>query len=195
MTLEIEAKLKVEAHQDVRARLLEADGQFVRAVTEVSHFYDADEGRLRASDSVLRIRHSTVHRGADAPSTLTYKGPRLPGHVKRRTEIDLKISDPRAAGELLETLGFNRVSTIEKRRETWALDGCRIELDEVPHLGAFVEIEGPDEAAIGQVQDRLGLARHPHIDSGYVSLLVRYCRQHDLPVDFIGFSKNPATGD
>jgi adenylate cyclase class 2 len=188
MSVEIEAKLKVESLDPVRERLKAAGAEFVRAVTERNLHYDSADGRLRAGDSVLRIRSVVVHRGAEAPSTLTYKGARLPGKVKRRTEIELEIAAPEAAGRLLEALGFTLMSEIEKRRETWRLGGCHVELDEVPYLGTFIEIEGPDEGAIAAVQNTLGLAHLSHIQEGYVALLLEHCRRNHLPIRRIGFA-------
>ena len=188
MSVEIEAKLKVESLEPVRERLVAADAEFLRAVTERNLHFDSADGRLRAADSVLRIRSVVVHRGAEAPSKLTYKGARLPGKVKRRTEIELDIADAPTAGRLLEALGFTLVSEIEKRRETWRLGSCHVELDEVPYLGTFVEIEGPDEKAIAVVQEALGLAHLSHIKEGYVALLLDHCRRNNLPIRQIAFA-------
>jgi len=91
-----------------------------------------------------------------------------------------------AAG-ILAALGFIEAIRFEKRRETWQLDGCHVELDEVPHLGCYVEIEGPDEPTIRRIQADLGLADRPFILSSYIALLVKYCRAHDLPTTSILF--------
>ena len=68
----------------------------------------------------------------------------------------------------------------QKRRESWRLDDCRIELDEPPHIGLFVEIEGPDPSAISAVADRLGLAGAVHEKASYVRMLVAYCSQNAI---------------
>ena len=189
MSVEIEAKLKVASLASVRDRLSEAGATFIRAAAECDLHYDSPDGRFRAADSVLRIRSLTVHRGSAAASTLTYKGPRLPGRFKCRPEVELRISDAEAATRLVEALGFILISTIEKRRETWELLGCRVELDEVPYLGTFVEIEGPDEDRIADVQRTLDLADFPHVEEGYVTLLFGYCRENNLPIDNITFAR------
>ena len=44
-------------------------------------------------------------------------------------------------------------------------------LDELPLLGVFVEIEGPDSRTILQVQEMLGLSRVPHIMDSYATLI------------------------
>jgi adenylate cyclase class 2 len=181
MTLEIEAKLKVESLEAVRERLRAAGAVFVRDVTERNLQYDSADGRLRQGDSVLRVRALEVHRGAALPATLTYKGPRRPGRVKRRTEIELAVPDADAATHLLEALGYVRLCLLEKRRETWQLHDCHVELDELPYLGSFVEIEGPDESSIARAQEALGLSDRPHIPEGYIALLHQHCKAHALP--------------
>jgi predicted adenylyl cyclase CyaB len=187
MSVEVEAKLKVDSHDPVRSRLHDTGAEHIGAGLESDCHYDSVDGRLRASDSVLRIRSVRSTDGEPPGATLTYKGPRLPGRLKRRPEIQTEITDPDAAGRLLEALGFVPISTIEKRRESWRLLDCRVELDEVPHLGTFVEIEGPDEERISHAQRALGLDHLEHVTPGYVALLFDYCRKHGLPVDRITF--------
>ena len=52
-----------------------------------------------------------------------------------------------------------RCSASRSAARSWKLGGCTVELDELPHLGTFVEIEGPSEAAILKVRDQLQLDR------------------------------------
>jgi len=44
-------------------------------------------------------------------------------------------------------------------------------LDELPLLGGFVEIEGPDGGKIADVQKELGLGNLRHIQDSYASLM------------------------
>jgi hypothetical protein len=44
-------------------------------------------------------------------------------------------------------------------------------LDELPLLGNFVEIEGPDDEKISRLQSQLALTHLLHIPKGYASLL------------------------
>ena len=49
-----------------------------------------------------------------------------------------------------------------------------VELDELPVIGRFVEVEGPDEAAITAVVRRLGLTGPPITDH-YIALVSARC--------------------
>ena len=68
------------------------------------------------------------------------------------------------------------------------LDTCRVELDEVPLLGTFVEIEGPTEAAIEAALERLGLAGQATEPKSYVGLSAERADDRKLGV-FAGIGK------
>ena len=78
---------------------------------------------------------------------------------------------------LLERLGYLTMIQFEKRRESYHLDDCRVELDEMPHLGTFVEIEGPSESSVIKVRGRLQLSDRPMQKSSYVSMLMSYLQE------------------
>ncbi len=180
MSREIEAKLKVEDHDTVRQRLLAVGATCQGCVVETNRLFDTPDGRLRRGERGLRVRSCRRESGQAPQPTLTYKGPPDASPYKSREEIQITLDDADAAAALLTALGFVEFIRFEKRRETWLLDDCHVELDEVPHLGLYVEIEGPDEAAIGGVQQRLDLDGCPHVRPSYVALLVDFCRSRDL---------------
>ena len=86
---------------------------------------------------------------------------------------------------LLTSIGFVEVLRFAKRRESWRLAGCRVELDELPKLGCFVEIEGPSEEAIQAVREQLGLVDSESVTRGYPELLSAACgARHPLNFEF-----------
>jgi adenylate cyclase, class 2 len=186
MSTEVEAKYRVEGHAQVRQRLAEASARPAGRVLEANTFFDWPDGSLRREDRGLRIRTTRPiddrnNLLADGPqrTTLTYKGPRQPGKWKIRQEIELVVDDAAAAKAFLEALGMQPTLTFEKRRESWELGGCAVELDELPHLGPFVEIEGADEA-IARVSQMLGLAERPTEKNTYSTLLHELAGQRHL---------------
>jgi len=102
---------------------------------------------------------------------LTYKGAKEKDQFKKRQEIEIEINDFDSAEKLLSALGYAKVLVFEKKRRTWQLGDCVVALDELPLLGDFVEIEGPNDKKIGDVQRNLGLANLPHIVESYASLI------------------------
>ncbi|NJE75627.1 class IV adenylate cyclase [Thermococcus sp. ES12] len=92
------------------------------------------------TDEALRIRIRRFNGHFEA--FLTYKGPKIDRNSKTREEIEVPISDPDKHTEILRSLGFEEVLTIEKTREKYYVDkGIIIDLDEVNGLGKFIEIE------------------------------------------------------
>ncbi len=171
MGLEIEAKLRVESHDAIRQKLAELGAKPLGAVMETNHILDSADASLRSAGTGLRVRTSKPINGDAATTTLTYKGPVEDGRFKRRRELELEISSSAECLELLAALGFTSLMVFKKRRESYALGSARIELDELPSLGRFVEIEAPNEGTISSVQTELGLAALIHMDQSYVALI------------------------
>ena len=98
--------------------------------------------------------------------------------MKRRDEIEVTIDDFEAGEKLLSRLGYGRDLAFEKRRESWELDDCRIELDELPAgLGTFVEIEGPDSDVVMRLRERLGLKDRSLIKQSYIAMVAAELRR------------------
>lgn len=188
MSLEVEAKLKVDRHDEIRGRLSLAGASAAGRVLEVNRIFDDAHRSLLSNNCGLRVRACYEPDGGMAGALMTYKGPQQAGPFKSREEIETRIDDPQSAAGILAALGFKEVLCFEKRRETWHLDQCTVELDELPHLGCFVEIEGPGESSVRSVQEKLGLGELVHQPQSYIALLAAYCRAHDLPTMSITFS-------
>lgn len=193
MSVEIELKLRVESHGPVRQRLKEVGAGFLEAVLETNHIYDRPDGLLRKRGCGLRMRSAVPLDGAASRATLTFKGPRLATTLKSREELEIGVSDAEALARMLEGIGFVRILRYEKRRESWELDGCRIELDEPARLGLFVEIEGPNERTILAVQGKLRLDHAREIPTSYVGMLVAYCEANGITDRTLNFSEDAAT--
>ena len=180
MALEIEAKFRVASHGPVRERLAAIRARFLERVREQNEILDRSDGELRKRGCGLRVRTKFDDEGKSVGATVTYKGPRRPGPLKSREEIEIAVDDAEAARRIFAGLGFISALSYEKRRESWEVDGCRVELDEPPHIGLFVEIEGPDEAAIRAVQERLGLKSSDMESESYVSMLMAHCQREGI---------------
>lgn len=178
MAVETEIKLRVDSHTPVRQRLRELGAEPLGTVIEHNVILDRPDGSLRSQGCGLRLR--SYPGTASGRAVLTYKGPVRPGPMKSREEIEVSIEDGERGSELLRSVGFVPVLTYEKRRESWTIRGCRVELDEPPAIGLFVEIEGADESTIRQVQQELELERQPTVRDSYVRLLADYCERHGI---------------
>jgi adenylate cyclase, class 2 len=189
MPTEIEAKMRVLDFSPIRARLKELGATRQSSVIETNIIFDNADHSFSAAAQGLRVRQvRDPETGNPLPSTLTYKGPPRPGPLKSREEIELKVSEGSAAVDLLGRLGMTPILSFEKLRESWQLDQCHIELDQVPHLGSFVEVEGPDEPQVMKVRDTLNLKDHPIIKSSYAGMLLAFLQKTGTPDRVIKFS-------
>ena len=171
MRTEIEAKLKVESHKEVIEKLDELGAEFLaEQLQEDSYFDDADR-TLTETDRCLRLRQLLV--GKSERFFLTYKGAKEKDEFKKRQEIEIEIKGADSVEKLLSALAYEKVLVFEKRRRIWRLGDCKVALDELPLLGNFVEIEGPDDKKIAAIQRNLGLADLPHIGKSYASLVAK----------------------
>jgi adenylate cyclase class 2 len=171
MHAEIEAKLKVDSLPDVERRLTESDAVLVGAAMQADVYFDTATRALTQADECLRLRSERI--GERERLILAYKGAKEPDDYKKRAEVEVEVNDAEAVEALLNGLGYQKALAFDKRRRLWRWQGCEVALDELPLLGAFVEIEGPDSQTIAGVQARLGLSAVPHVVDSYATLIDR----------------------
>ncbi len=179
MPQETEGKFKIPDFRTVRRRLRTAGATYVGTVRQRDVFFDTPDRALYRSDQGLRLRESRLLKagsgGLRTEALLTYKGPREAGsRMKSRREIQTEIADARSLAEILQAAGMKPFMTIEKRRASYTLGRCLVELDELPILGCFVEIEGAGERAINAVRRQLALDDAP-ITKTYLNLAIEIC--------------------
>ena len=173
-SIEIEAKFAVAELGGVRERLRTAGGTYVGRVVECNRFFDRADSSLRAAGCGLRVRSVRVLDGPAVAATVTFKGPLQAGAFKTRRELEVGVSDAEVGAELLTALGFAETLSFEKVRESWRVGPCEVELDELPYIGTFVEIEGASDEAIRIVQQQLGLGGLSSERASYLALLLRH---------------------
>lgn len=194
MMMEIEAKMRLADRSALEQRLRELGAEPVADLLETNIFLDTLDQRLFAEDRGLRVRieRDVTINGAPAVATLTYKGPRAYGAFKSRREIELKVDEAEKAVQLLGELGYRQTLCFEKRRRRRRVRNCNVELDEMPYLGHFVEIEGPDEQSILALRRELNLADTPHLDAGYASMLLAHLERNRVADRQITMADAPA---
>jgi adenylate cyclase class 2 len=187
MPTEIELKVKVEDLNPTRQRLRDLSAVYQGQVLELNRFFDTRSSALIGKKRGLRLRTNTNQATKEQTHIITYKGPREPGPLKRREEIEITVDDAASAIQLLEALGFAITLSFEKRRESWTLAGCKVELDELPRLGTFVEVEGPSDAEVLAACAQLKLDDRPTVVESYAKMLARELDKNPSPDRFIRF--------
>lgn len=180
MPNEIEAKFKVDSHDPIKRKLRALGAAYCCAVIQEDNYFDTSTRALLADKVGLRVREIEVLRAAkgarpDDRPQLTYKGPlQARRRAKVRREIQTHFETPGAVEQVLQALGHERVMSYQKLRTTYRLGRCLVELDEVPLLGSFVEIEGPSERQVFAVAAKLGLPAES-IKISYSLMLAEAC--------------------
>jgi predicted adenylyl cyclase CyaB len=175
MADELECKIAVPDHAPLRDRLRAAGATCLGSALETNRLLDNDAGALLASGCGLRVRTYQVEPGHAVPlPLLTYKGPQRASAYKHRPEIEVRVEDADALIEILHALGYSERIIFEKRRESWSLPGAAIELDEVPRLGRFIEIESAGEERITALLSALNLNSADSIRQSYVAMLAAH---------------------
>jgi predicted adenylyl cyclase CyaB len=178
--VEIEAKMALADPDALEVKLTNLGAQWVCQLHETNTYFDRADGSLKKSDQGLRIRIEKRSDGSPPVTIVTHKGPAAPGNLKTRSETQLHVADSGGAAALLAALGYKPVLTFEKQRRRWRLEQCLVEIDTLPYLGGFVEIEGPGEEAVMAVRVKLGLGDSPLIKTSYIAMLCDHMRKEHL---------------
>jgi adenylate cyclase class 2 len=166
--LEIELKFRADDWAGPRAAVRDrwrAEPLGTRA--EEDHYFNAPDRDFAATGEAFRVR--CVGEAA----ALTYKGPKRPGPVKTRLEIEVPLAGPADdLRRMLTALGYRPVAVVRKVREMYRFDHAGFALvacfDAVEGVGRFIELEAvADEkdaaaaqAAVEAAADELGLTAH-----------------------------------
>ena len=162
---EIEQKFHVDDLAAVRRQLAALNAAEQPTEVHADTYYNHPCRDFGETKEAFRVR-----RVNDRPM-ITYKGPKQPGAVKARQELEWPLDpgdrDGSKTEQLLTLLSFRRVATVKKKRHPFGLPqpwtGLTVVLDEVENLGSFVEIEilAEGEGGIEPAKSRvLALAKH-----------------------------------
>lgn len=177
--LEREIKLRFESAAAARAAVV-ATGAAERRARQLQddRLLDWPDGRLRGRGCTLRVRDQP---GAAA---LTFKGPRQPGAMKVREELETAVADAPLLLRLLEQLGLRVWFRYQKYRQEYELPGVLLTIDETP-IGAFVELEG-EEQGITDLAAAMGRTPRDYVVDSYYALYARSrAARPDAGVDMV----------
>jgi adenylate cyclase class 2 len=171
--LEVELKVRVPSLDTVRRKLLQLNAEFCGRVHERDIYYNAPHRDFSKTDEALRVRFT------DGKTIVTYKGAKMKNlNLKAREELNTEIGSGETFADILDRLGFARSAEVNKWRENYRFSNASIALDEVEHLGTFVEIEvladtdpSGAESTIDRIAQELGIVGKPILASYLEQLL------------------------
>jgi predicted adenylyl cyclase CyaB len=167
--LNVELKARCADPARVRRILEDAGADFRGVDAQRDVYFNVPSGRLK-------LRRGTIER-----SLIFYS--RADAAAVKRSDVTLATLDEALLGPLEEALSerLGVANVVEKKREIRFIDNVKFHLDEVPGLGAFVEIEAiesPDarseEALRVQCEEwraRLGIALEDLVAHSYNDLV------------------------
>ncbi len=143
---------------------------FLKEVYQKDTYWEHPLLKLQEKDQVLRKRE--IQKGKKKNIFLTYKSPKEGSSIKKRKEIEEKISP--FIWEILKELGFYPSLVVEKIRFYFSYHEYLFQLDLVKDLGIFLEIEFPyalNEKELSSFLQKEGLSSYPIIEKSYAELL------------------------
>jgi predicted adenylyl cyclase CyaB len=170
--LEVELKSIVD---DIRARrraVEAAGGKLVFEGRLLDRRYDLRDRSMTTRDHVLRLR---IHESdGSRKGSLDWKGEtRYDGGFKLRDEVSTPVEDPDALAQILERIGFQVISEIDRQIAQYELAGATVRFEQYPRMDPLVEVEGTPE----QIEDaiaRIGLSRSGFTSDRLLEFVARY---------------------
>jgi len=175
--IEVEIKVPVDDFASIREALKKTYTSFVGYSRDDDMYFNHPCRDFKNTDEALRIRNSSSEG-----YVVTYKGPRLQGSMKSRTELNMKIEDFNNFLQILKQVGFEFSAHVVKVREKWTIGVASVNLDTVEGLGKFVEVEVnvetvdnviDAEGIINGILRTLGLEDKPTIRESYLELIMK----------------------
>lgn len=149
MNNEIEAKFLNINKDEIRKKLKDVGAKLVRPeVLMRRRIFDI------GNHSYARVRDEGYGN-----IVMTYKKVDDDNSIFGTKEINLKIDDFDNGVLFLKCCGLEIKAEQETYRETWMLDDTEICIDTWPWIPTFIEIEGPTEAAVWSVAEKLGFEK------------------------------------
>jgi len=151
---EIEVKFRVADSPDLERKLMAHGFHRVTPRTfERNVLFDTPDRRLRAKQSILRVRQYGDHWLVTHKSLPHDNDPSA--RHKHRIETETEVADGDAMSVIFSQIGYAPAFTYEKWRTEYADRTGHCVIDETP-IGLFAELEGPPEW-IDATSQRLGL--------------------------------------
>lgn len=161
---ETEVKFKIEDPKKIKEKLIQSGAKSKGETLEENFCFDTHEKKFYNHDQLMRLRRDKTG------ITLTFKGAKeFHGKIKKREEIEVKVSDFDNMKIILERLGLITARVYEKKREAFDYNQTEIVFDKVPFIGDYLEIEGPEEKILETVK-LLGLKEEEALNYTYGQL-------------------------
>jgi len=179
MADEIELKFEIENYEEIVGKILD-NADFENSAYELTVMYDEGE-KLFEKDARLRLRKIIDTKSKKEKTEMSYKKPKTREGVKIEEEYEIIVSDFKETEEILNNIGFEKVSSYERIRDTFKSDDVKITIDSFP-FGDYLEIEGGMEE-IKKIAGLLNLDMSRNITKSCDDIYAEICIADGKEVD------------
>lgn len=187
MKTEIEAKIQISQFQleQLKSKLTELNAVKRYDRLEYNIFFDKNLLHKNKNE-LLRLRECRYPDDrTEFLVTFKRKDPIQDKFLKRQIEIEFNVSDGNTFALMMQQLGYKEKFSFEKKRSSYSfMDNCLVEIDEIPKLGFFCEIEGPNKKVIEKAIASLGFTDAKFISKGYASLICKMLEKKKFNLRF-----------
>jgi predicted adenylyl cyclase CyaB len=188
MPLEIELKFKIKNYKEIVKKLLNIS-KFISSCHERTIMYDNKNKDLFKKDARLRIRKIKNLKKDEETCELSYKKPITRSGIKIEDENEVLVSSFSEIEKLFKKIGFEKISSYERIRDTFEKYGCKITLDSFS-FGNFLEIEGRKEVIIN-IAEKLGFNLKNNITKSCDDIYADLCNKKGEKIkDHLFIDKN-----
>lgn len=132
---EVEVKILEVDVRKIKKVLRENDAKLVKNVLQRNLIYHNEHTKMQGI--VVRLRQEGKKTWFTVKSPAKIKK----GH-KIRWEHEIEIPSFKNAEKMIDLMGFEIYAITEAKREYWRLNGCSVEIINIPKIPTFIEIEG-----------------------------------------------------
>ncbi|MDP6293284.1 MAG: class IV adenylate cyclase [Candidatus Woesearchaeota archaeon] len=143
--LDVDVKAVQQKLADLGARKV-FDGELDIAI------FDTEDNQIRKAKSLLRLRSDGEKTVLCHKRLITKQG------AKIMDENEVEVQDKERAKLVLQSLGYTKIRTQTKHRTSYLLGEVRYELDTLPGIPTFLEIEAKDVQTLQKAVKQLGYA-------------------------------------
>ncbi len=170
--IETEVKHKIQNKKELQKteEKIKKIAEYKKTETEHNIVFDSPDFSLRKKGFLLRLRK-------DSKNTLTFKSKIKSKKFKKRQETEFQVKNFNQTKKIIEKIGFFPAFVYEKKRKYFDFKGTEIQIDELPFIGFYLEIEGTEKGII-KAEKELNLKEKNRITTNYLQLFVNWKKKH-----------------
>lgn len=162
MTRELEVKILNIDPEEMEKKIVSLGGRLVAREKQTNTLIDSSERPIKSHmDAYLRIRETKEILSETRSTVLTLKKNFKNRTVRENIELNIDIGDRETMLELLENLGYDRISIGYKERTSYTLMGARLDIDVwdgATYPYPYMEIEVDSEEALKKIVELLEIS-------------------------------------